>query len=84
MSEDGWAEYGLVLRFDSDEPEFTHGFEVGQIWERLTHEPGFEGPIHAENAEMVMRIAEARGCDFSGEDAGDGWMHVRLLKKLEV
>jgi len=82
MAED--AEFGLILPFDSDEPEFTRGFEVGQIWERLKHEPIFEGPVHAENAEMVMRIAEASGCEFSGDDAGFGWVQVRLVKRLAV
>ena len=82
MAED--AEYGLILPFDSDEPEFTRGFEAGALWERLKNQPGFEGTVHAENAEMVMRIAEATGCEFSGEDVGDGWLHVRLIKPQEV
>jgi len=84
MSDHEDAEYSLLLRFDSDEPEFTRGFEVGQIWERLKHESIFDGPVHAENAEMVMRIAEAVGCEFSGTHATDGWVHVCLTKKLEV
>jgi hypothetical protein len=71
------AEYGLVLPFDTDEPEFTRGFEAGVIWERTENGP-YEGLIHAENAEMVIRIAEAREMTFVGEDVGNDWMQVTL------
>lgn len=76
LSDDDQATYGLVLPFDSDDPEFTRGFEAGIIWER-TEEGPYSGLIHAENAEMVMRIAEARGMSFAAQDAGDDeWLNV--------
>lgn len=70
--------FSLVLAFDTDEPEFTRGFEAGQLWERLERDGRVSQLIHAENAEMVMRMAEARGLAFRGEDAGDGWLQVSL------
>ncbi len=74
----GEAEYGLVLAFDSDDPEFTRGFEAGQLWERLERD-GYAGQlIHTENAEMVMRMAEAKGLAFTAGDVGDGWMQVAV------
>ena len=72
------AEFGLVLAFDTDDPEFTRGFEAGQLWERIQRDNQAEQLIHAENAEMVMRIAEAKGLSFKAEDVGDGWLQVVL------
>jgi hypothetical protein len=75
------AEYGLVLAFDTDEPEFTRGFEAGQLWERIERDGRVNQLIHAENAEMVMRIAEAKELAFTAEDVGDGWLQVELAPK---
>jgi hypothetical protein len=68
----------LVCPFDSDHPEFTRGFELGVLWERLKKPGPFEATLHATNAEMVMRVAEAAGRSFSGEDIGDDWVSVRF------
>ncbi len=77
---DAGPQWGLVLQFDTDSPQFCRGFEVGQIWAATEGGFAWEGLIHAVNAEMVMRVAEARGLVFSGEYAGDGgeWMQVRV------
>jgi hypothetical protein len=70
------TEYGLVLPFDTDDPEFTRGFEAGQLWERLERVGRADQLLHAENAEMLMRIAESKHMEFRAEDLGDGWLHV--------
>jgi hypothetical protein len=81
VSED--AVYGLILAFDSDDAEFTRGFEAGQLWERLERD-GYAGQlIHAENAEMVMRMAESKGLVFTAKDVGDGWMQVAVGREPE-
>jgi|GraSoiStandDraft_4_1057263.scaffolds.fasta_scaffold1129181_2 hypothetical protein len=69
--------YTLVLPFDTDDPEFVRGFEVGRLWERmkLTPEP-FEETVHSTNAEMVMRMAEAQKRLVSGTELDDMWMTV--------
>lgn len=69
-------EMSLVLPFDTDDPEFTRGFEAGQLWERIERDGVADQLIHAENAEMVMRIAEVKGLTFRAEDVGDGWLTV--------
>lgn len=76
--QDEEAEYGLVLAFDTDDQEFTRGFESGQLWERIERDGRAEQLIHAGNAEMVMRIAEAKRLTFSAEDLSDGWLRVTL------
>jgi hypothetical protein len=82
MSDDsGGVEYGLVLAFDTDEPQFTRGFALGVVWERLTHHPeGVAETVRAESAEMILRIAEAKGLPFSAEPAGGSgeWLWVTI------
>lgn len=71
--------YSLLLAFDSDKPEFGRGFEAGRIWgllsssdEPMTH------VLHVNNAEMVLRMAEATGRAAQGEELGDGWVEVQF------
>ena len=78
MSADENNTWELVLAFDTDSPEFVRGFEAGKLWHRL-QEPGeVEQLLHTENAEMIMRMAEATGRTFTGENVSDGWMTVTL------
>lgn len=72
------GDLSLVLPFDTDEPEFSRGVEVGMIWARLDHEYPVHATVRAENAEMVMRIAEARGLSFAAEPLSDDWLAVTL------
>jgi hypothetical protein len=52
------GEYGLLLGFDTDDPQFTRGFELGRIWEiAKTFDGPFEEIVHGVNAEMLIRIA---------------------------
>lgn len=71
-----------VIAFDSDDPEFTRGFEAGVLWQaaesaRLYPERLASGSdemtIHAANAEMAMRILEHHRCWFRAEPL-DGWL----------
>ncbi len=66
----------LVCPFDTDDPEFTRGFEAGVLWATLRSGEPCEATIHGTNAEMAMRMAEATGRPFCGEDLGDDWLAV--------
>lgn len=58
----------LLLAFDSDDPEFTRGVEIGLLWMRCQHEaPPVEAIVHASNIEMVMRVADAYGLTATSE-----------------
>lgn len=73
------VEWGLVLAFDTDDEQFVRGFEAGILWRRLEVEEGVEMTVRADNAEMVMRMAEARGVPFTADPTEDGeWLFVRL------
>ncbi len=68
----------LVLPFDSDDPEFTRGFEAGRLWEQVTREGPAEMAIHASNIEMALRIAEAAGLSVIGDELSDEWVVVKF------
>ena len=74
--------YSLLLPFDTDDEAFTRGVEVGRMWEianRLAEHEAIEPvseTVHATNAEMVLRIAEALDLHVRSEIADGHWMHV--------
>jgi len=70
----------MLLPFDTDEPEFARGFEAGRLWTLLREQPDqeLEANVSVENAEMVMRIAEATGRHVRSEELGSGWLHVHF------
>lgn len=63
--------YGLVLAFDTDDPEFCRGVEIGRLWEALKDERAFGMTIRASNVEMVMRMAESTRRRMTVEDSPD-------------
>jgi len=69
--------YACALRFDTDASEFIRGVEVGRLWETLknTDDP-VEEFVHASNAEMVLRLAEATGRPVHSEELNDPWLLV--------
>lgn len=69
--------YSLVLAFDTDDPEFTRGFEAGRLWERIkADQSDFREIIHATNAEMVMRMCEKQERTFRAEDLNEEFVEV--------
>ena len=72
--------HGLILAFDSDDPEFARGFEAGRLWSQLRGCPGQPviELVHARNAELVFRMADATGRSVRGEDIGDDWLENRV------
>ncbi|MDE2101502.1 MAG: hypothetical protein KGL39_29925 [Patescibacteria group bacterium] len=71
--------WGLALAFDTDDPEFIRGVEVGMLYEQLTTNPEQQTHIaHAANAEMVLRLAEACGRTARATWEDDYWMHVEF------
>jgi hypothetical protein len=69
--------YSLLLEFDNESNDFTLGFECGRIWAilQLREEP-FDCEVHAENAEMILRMAEATNRSVQSKELGDGWLTV--------
>lgn len=71
------TDFSLVLPFDRDDAEFVNGVEVGMLWMRLQSGERPEGvPVHAANAEMVLRMAESVGCTAQAVYDDGEWLNV--------
>ncbi len=71
--------YKPLLEFDTDNPEFARGVEIGRLWEQFKQPEEFAQTIHASNAEMVMRIGEVTGRKYTAKESGDPeWMFLHL------
>jgi hypothetical protein len=70
-------DYTLCLPFDRDDAEFVNGVEIGMLWSKLQAGERPEGiPVHAANAEMVLRMAEAVGLGVHSVYDDDEWLNV--------
>lgn len=72
------GEFTLALPFDTDDPVFRRGVEAGMLYEAVRRSPVVSQLIHADNAEMAIRIAEAAGLPFTAEPLGDDWLDVTI------
>lgn len=71
--------YGLALAFDTDEPEFARGVEIGRLWERLRVERDVvDEVVHLANVEMVLRVAEVFGREVLSQEHDGTWMTVQF------
>ena len=58
-----------LIAFDTDDPQFARGFEAGRLWTLLRERPDeLEEYARAENAEMVLRLADATGRGVQSHD----------------
>jgi hypothetical protein len=71
------TDYSLLLAFDTDDAQFVRGFEAGRIWNELNQtDEQVVATVHAENAEMMLRIAEALNRSVQSEDLDERWITV--------
>jgi hypothetical protein len=69
----------LVLEFDTTGSDFVRGVEIGRLWEALKSDQEVEEQVlHASNAEMILRVAEATGRSVVGEPLDDCWVAVNF------
>jgi hypothetical protein len=69
----------LLIKFDTNDPEFARGFEVGRIYALL--EEGSLSTLrgllfHATNAEMLLRAADRHGVEIRATSLDDTWMEI--------
>lgn len=70
------------MEFDSDDPDFTRGFEAGRVYEALLPHTraSLEVQIHSSNYEMMTRIGVATGYKVVVQDASDpSWMVLQFI-----
>jgi len=81
-------EWELLVKFDTDNPEFVRGFECGQVWAELRAMPGPSGDyrrlVRVSNEIMLRRIAGA--CGFAAEftDSDIGWTDMALVRDSDM
>lgn len=69
----------LLMPFDSDDPEFTRGFEAGQLWEKLSQRPDEHSvTLHSVNMEMAIRTAKAKGYAVEFQQADNTWIEAKF------
>jgi hypothetical protein len=72
--------YRLVHAYDSDDPEFVRGAEVGALEAKvqLLGDVVIHDVMRRSNEEMVRRIAEGAGRAWSAQPIDETWMDVTL------
>jgi len=69
----------VVLDFDTDDPEFSRGFEAGTVW-TLLRDPEYDSVdavVRASLAEMMIRMGEATHRSFRADPVeGTDYLHV--------
>jgi hypothetical protein len=70
--------WGILLRFDTDSPDFARGFETGRIWQLCRADPDEEivETVHITNTEMLLRIAEATGRTCRAVELDDVFVEI--------
>lgn len=71
------AGHACLLPFDTDDAEFARGFEAGRLWVLLRDsDDEVVECIHASNAEMAMRLAEATERSVVATELGHDWLEA--------
>ena len=70
--------YSLLLPFDTDDPQFRRGVEIGVLWANLQHSGHAKETVHWDTAGMVMRIADEKGLRFSAVPVDESWVTVAI------
>jgi hypothetical protein len=67
-----------LLEFDAD-GDFVRGFEAGRFWTQLQesdHNELIGQPLHAANAEMILRMGESLGLVIAAEPIDETWITI--------
>jgi hypothetical protein len=82
--------YSLIVSFPDQSPSFCHGFEAGQLWERMCRFPiglppdgvaDIETITRIENREVIRRMADNRGWQVETKKTDvEGWDATTLRK----
>lgn len=74
--------YNLIVSFTDESPSFVHGFEAGQIWQDMNNNRPIDLTVHAENREIIERMAVASGYEavFMNTELKE-WLYLRAEKR---
>jgi hypothetical protein len=76
------AGHSLLLEFSNTERDFALGFECGRTWAILDGcDDPFDCEMHVENAEMILRLAEATGRTVQSQEHDETWLTVQFSER---
>lgn len=76
-------EYSLLMPFCNDDPNFAHGFQCGQIWEKCQRGDIFENYlVHSVNQKQVELICKRFLYLYEFKTLNDDW--ITLTAKLDI
>lgn len=80
------AGFMCLVPFTDQSASFVHGFEAGQIWQRMAaNERKIGGeddmPTHIQNRETFQRMADAQAYDLCVSCIDDVWMIATFTKR---
>ena len=71
--------YGPLIEFDSNDPDFVRGIEIGHLMGKLdVSQNKVEQIMRRSNEEMLHRVAHAYGREYTIQFLDEVWMAVRL------
>ena len=73
----------VVVEFDREDLEFTHGWECGRLYANLALLPNstvHTATMHRTNWEMCQRIAKATGTMLEYAEVDADWISCRFTK----
>lgn len=74
-----------LITFDTDDPEFTRGFECGELWAGLQRRPvEYLTQMHSSNYEMAKRIAKYYGYALEPISDDETWLDAVFHRLLSV
>jgi hypothetical protein len=78
--------YELLVKFPDQSPSFVHGYEAGQISEKLRdlRAMAVATVVHTANREVLASIAEMRGWSVDFEDTEyEEWSKAEFVLKID-
>jgi hypothetical protein len=75
------SEFKCIIPFPNQDPAFSHGMEVGMIWEQLNHNAYERRAVRVENEEVLRAVVAHFGKAAKFEESGtDGWLWMDVEK----
>lgn len=70
----------LLMPFVDESENFVHGFECGQIWEKIEWRKNLvDYMFHTVNTKQVELMCQRAGYDFTIEEIGNGWSKLNAI-----
>lgn len=67
-------DYTLLMPFKDETPNFVHGFEAGQIWEKMKRNEKFDSYLfHTENKKQIEMMCKRFHYTYRVDKIDETW-----------